>query len=158
VEEKLAKKRTPAVHALDHVELFVPDRRRAARWYSDALGLSIVVPFERWADDPRGPLMVSSDGGATMLALFEGEPERGRPAAGFRRVAYRADGEGFLSLLEHLSGLPVYDESGDSLSGLDPVDHDGSWSTYFCDPWGHRLEVTTYDYEMVRQRLKGDDG
>jgi catechol 2,3-dioxygenase-like lactoylglutathione lyase family enzyme len=44
---------------LDHVELFVPDRYEAARWYQRVLGLEIVREYEEWAADPRGPLMIS---------------------------------------------------------------------------------------------------
>jgi hypothetical protein len=27
------------------------------------------------------------------------------------------------------------------------VDHQQAYSIYFDDPWGHLLEVTTYDYD-----------
>jgi hypothetical protein len=33
------------------------------------------------------------------------------------------------------------------------VDHDQAFSIYFSDPFGHRLEVTTYDHAMVRGEL-----
>lgn len=138
---------------IDHVELYVPDRREAAGWYEQALGLTVVAEYEGWAEDPRGPLMISSDRGRTMLALFDGEPERERPAAGFRRVAFRVGAGEFVALRRHLENLPVFDESGDTLSGVTPVDHDGSFSVYFCDPWGHPLEVTTYDYAEVADIL-----
>ena len=97
--------------------------------------------------------MISSDGGTTMLALFDGEPERGRPSAGFRRVAFRVGAESFLELRRHLVGLPVFDEQGGELAELPPVDHDGAFSMYFCDPWGHRLELTTYEYAAVADLL-----
>ena len=58
---------------IDHVELFVPDRYEAARWYERTLGLQVVPECEPWAVD-GGPLMISSDGGSTKLALFEGQP------------------------------------------------------------------------------------
>lgn len=32
-----------AVVGIDHVELFVPDRRTAAKWYEEALGLSVMA-------------------------------------------------------------------------------------------------------------------
>ena len=144
---------SPAVAGIDHVELFVPDRREAARWYHEALGVSVLPEYERWSEDPRGPLMISCDGGRTMLALFQGDPERGRPAGGFRRVAFRADAESFLELRHHLLSLGVFDERGGELSELTAVDHDGAFSMYFCDPWGHRLEVTTYEYAVVADLL-----
>jgi hypothetical protein len=35
------------------------------------------------------------------------------------------------------------------------VDHTEAWSVYFTDPFGHHLEVTTYDAEVVRRALGG---
>jgi catechol 2,3-dioxygenase-like lactoylglutathione lyase family enzyme len=133
------------VQRIDHVEMFVPDRFEAAAWYERVLGLEVVPEYRFWADDPRGPLMISSDGGATKLALFEGAPPGRAPTSGFRRVAFRVTGRGFQEFLRRLPelnlGLPP---------GMDAVvDHDKSYSVYFSDPWGHPLEVTTYDYDEV---------
>ena len=86
---------------IDHVELFVPDRYEAARWYEQVLGLSIVPECEHWAG-PGGPLMISSDGGRTKLALFEGEPRRSRRTAGHHRVAFRVDGNAFFKFLSRI--------------------------------------------------------
>lgn len=138
---------------IDHVELFVPDRREAARWYEETLGLAVLSQHEHWAEHPQGPLMVSSDGGGTMLALFTGEPQGGRPTAGFHRVAFRVDGPGFFQFQERARRHPVRDEAGNEVRDLQPRDHGKAFSFYFCDPWGHRLEVTTYDAEYVRGRL-----
>jgi catechol 2,3-dioxygenase-like lactoylglutathione lyase family enzyme len=138
---------------IDHVELFVPDRHEAARWYARTLGLGIIPEFEHWAEDPRGPLMISCDGGGTKLALFTGEPRGSRPTAGFHLVAFRVDGAGFLRFLEHVAGSPVSNEAGEEVRSLTPRDHGKAFSVYFCDPWGHRLEVTTYDEAYVRERL-----
>ncbi|MFQ5652872.1 MAG: VOC family protein, partial [bacterium] len=63
------------VEQVDHIELFVPDRYEAARWYESKLGLRIVSEFEHWAANPRGPLMISTPRGKTKLALFEGRPQ-----------------------------------------------------------------------------------
>lgn len=141
------------VTQIDHVELFVPDRREAARWYGETLGLDVLSQHEDWAEDPGGPLMISSDAGGTMLALFTGEPRGGRPTAGFHRVAFRVDGPGFFRFQEHAREHPVFDEAGREARDLKPRDHDKAFSFYFCDPWGHRLEVTTYDAAYVRERL-----
>ena len=141
------------VDQIDHVELFVPDRREAARWYERTLGLTIVTEFEHWAEDPRGPLMISPDGGGTKLALFTGEPRGRRLTAGFHLVAFRVAGPGFLRFLEHVKDAPVYGEAGEEVRTLPPRDHSQAFSVYFCDPWGHRLEVTTYEADYVRERL-----
>lgn len=129
---------------IDHVELVVPDPVEAAGWYGETLGLEPVEGFEDWTEG-AGPLMISSDGGETKLALFEGEPRTGGEPAGFTRVAFRVDGPGFLAFVDRLDDVPGVESAGRA----DVVDHDLSFSVYFTDPYGHRLEVTTYEYEYV---------
>ena len=137
---------------IDHVELFVPDRREAAKWYQRALGLEVVPEYEHWASDPRGPLMISSDGGDTKLALFEGTPQGSRETAGFHLVAFRMDAENFLGFLDRLSSLELMNHRGQRVTGAMVSDHTAAWSVYFNDPYGHRLEVTTYEYDQVKAR------
>jgi catechol 2,3-dioxygenase-like lactoylglutathione lyase family enzyme len=127
---------------LDHVELFVPDPDAAAAWYATVLGCERVRGAERWAADPGGPLMVSPDGGRTKLALFAGDPPGSRPTAGFHRVAFRLPAGGWsrftAGLLEQ--GIPTR-----------VMDHGTALSVYFDDPYGHHLEVTTYEADEVRR-------
>jgi catechol 2,3-dioxygenase-like lactoylglutathione lyase family enzyme len=141
------------VEQIDHVELFVPDRRDAAEWYHRILGLEIVPECEIWAQDPRGPLMISSDGGHTKLALFAGLPRGSEPTAGFHRVAFRVDADAFLDFVERLGELELIDARGALVTTSAVVDHDKAYSIYFCDPYGHRLELTTYEHEAVRAAL-----
>jgi len=77
---------------IDHVEVFVPDRHEAATWYRRVLGCEILQEYAEWSEDPRGPLMISPDGGRTKLALFRGEPQGASPTAGFHLVAFRVTG------------------------------------------------------------------
>ncbi|MFQ5889079.1 MAG: VOC family protein [Gemmatimonadota bacterium] len=144
------------VQGIDHVELFVPDQYEAARWCERTLGLQIVPRFAHWAE--RGPLMVSSDEGRTKLALFVGKPRGARQTAGHHLVAFRVDAEGFLRFLEHIGHNPVFGEHGEELRELPPRDHGEAFSVYFCDPWGNRYEVTTYDVAPVRGRLGAAEG
>lgn len=132
------------VDGIDHVALTVPDRYEAAQWYSDVLGLDVLEEYEMWADR-GGPLVVSSDGGRTMLALFDGSS--GEP--GPRHLAFRTDGTGFIDFVDRLDGIDDVDAAGRE----DVVDHDLSFSVYFSDPYGHRFEVTTYDYDHVAANL-----
>jgi len=142
------------VDQIDHVELFVPDVYEAAAWYERTLGLAILKQHEHWVGDDRsGPLMISSDGGSTMLALFRGEPEGDGAPTGIRRIAFRVTGEGFLRFREHVAANPVGDRDGKQTGALEPVDHGQAFSVYFRDPWGTLLEVTTYDVEEVRATL-----
>lgn len=133
------------VEQIDHVELFVPDRRAAAAWYQRVLGLSVIPEYEHWARDPRGPLMISSDAGSTKLALFEGEPQGSRETAGFHLVAFRVRAEGLARFIARLPDLNLVDHHGRRVTGASVVDHTGARSIYFCDPFGHRLELTTYE-------------
>lgn len=137
---------------IDHVELFVPSRRTAADWYERVLGLSVMTEMDHWAEDPTGPLMISSDDGHTKLALFRGEPQGDRKTAGFHRVAFRAGSSGFLTFLDRLPTLNLLDHRGIPVFREAIVDHDRSWSLYFVDPWGHRLELTTYDHGSIAAR------
>jgi catechol 2,3-dioxygenase-like lactoylglutathione lyase family enzyme len=141
-----------SVQQIDHVELFVPDRYEAARWYERVLGLQILPDYERWAVD-GGPLMISSDGGNTKLALFEGEPASSAPTAAFRRVAFRVTAEGFAEFLHRLPELALLDSKRQAVTQQSVVDHRQAHSLYFCDPYEHQLEVTTYDHDKVSALL-----
>lgn len=142
------------VQQIDHVELFVPGRHDAAAWYRRVLGLEIVAGHEHWAFDPRGPLMVSSDGGSTKLALFRGTPQGQRQTAGYHLVAFRVDGPAFLAFLERVESLGLADHRGNPVTAQSAVDHQGAYSVYFNDPWGHRLEITSYDYDWLVAKLQ----
>src|SRR5688572_28669346 len=101
------------------------------------LGLQIVPECEAWAVG-GGPLMISSDGGSTKLALFEGQPAASGPTAAFRRVAFRVTAAGFAEFVTRNPDLVTTDAV---------VDHQQAFSIYFTDPHGHQLEVTTYEYD-----------
>jgi catechol 2,3-dioxygenase-like lactoylglutathione lyase family enzyme len=147
---------------IDHVELFVPDRYEAAAWYQRVLGLEILASYEHWAAAPGGPLMISSDDGSTKLALFEGKPfdqaqvglRAGRATVGFHRVAFRVNADGFIACLRRLEEVGIADERRQPIAIDSAVDHGQAYSVYFSDPYGHHLEVTTYDYDATRERLK----
>jgi len=146
------------VQQLDHVELFVPDRYEAARWYEEVLGLTILQEYEYWAEDPSGPLMISSDGGNTKLALFE-NAELSELRGAYDQVAFRTSGPGFLAFMGRVAEqLELYGQEGRRLSHNSVRDHHGAYSLQFMDPWGHRLEVTTYECEYVRARLQTPSG
>jgi len=139
---------------IDHVELFVPDRQEAADWYCRVLGLHVVPGFEQWTANPGGPLMIATSAGGTKLALFEGEPQQARSTAGFHRVAFRVDADAFIAFVRSLDDHQLNDHQGRPVTADAVVDHDLAYSIYFCDPYGHRLELTTYEHEAVRSGLR----
>jgi catechol 2,3-dioxygenase-like lactoylglutathione lyase family enzyme len=132
---------------LDHIELFIPDRDRAADWYARVLGFEVLEDYRGWATE-GGPLMISNDGGETMLALFVGKSQGDEPVRGLRRLAFRVSAEEFLLFVER-SG--AWREA--PLLTSDVNDYDKALSVYFSDPWGTPLEVTTYEPEAVRKFL-----
>ena len=138
---------------VDHVELFVPDRYEAARWYERVLGLRIVPECEMWATG-GGPLMISSDEGSTKLALFEGSPDAASQTAAFRRVAFRVTADGFSEFLRRLPELDLLDSHKRPVVRDSVVDHQQAYSIYFTDPWTHQLEVTTYEYDELSAQLR----
>jgi catechol 2,3-dioxygenase-like lactoylglutathione lyase family enzyme len=141
------------VSQLDHVEVFVPDRYEAAEWYRRTLGLDIVPRYQKWAANPRGPLMISSDDGSTKLALFEGQPQESGQTSGWHLVAFRVDADGFLEFVTRLADRPLMDDQRRTVTVESVVDHEEAYSVYFSDPYGNRLELTTYDYEATRAGL-----
>lgn len=136
------------VDGIDHVELSVPDRYEAAAWYEEALGFEVVDEFEHWAELSAYPLMISSDDGETMLALFEGSPSPG--AGGFQRVAFRASGEDFLTFLDRAEAVPEIDARG----GGSVRDFGSAYSVFFSDPYGYAFEVTTYECDVVSDHVE----
>lgn len=141
------------VDQIDHVELFVPDRHQAAEWYRGVLGLTVVPEYEHWADDPRGPLMISSDAGNTKLALFQGTPQGPSDTAGFHLVAFRVNAKTFKRFLDRLPDLALLNHRSQPVTRDSVVDHAAAFSIYFSDPLGHRLELTTYEYDQAKQIL-----
>ena len=137
------------VDQIDHVELYVPDRHAAADWYRQVFGLSVLAEYEHWARDPKGPLMISSDGGSTKLALFEGKPQGERETAGWHLVAFRVSNDNFERFLERVDELTLTDHEGETVTRDSVKDHGQAQSIYFNDPYGHRLELTTYVVDEI---------
>lgn len=140
------------VEQIDHITLFVPDRYEAAQWYEQVLGLEICREYKKWADE-GGPLMISSDGGRTMLAVFEGQSSRLQETDVEPHIAFRVDGVEFLKFVDRIEEMSITDE-GNQVSQKNIVDHKLSFSIYFHDPYGNRFEVTTYNYQAVAQTLE----
>lgn len=138
------------VDRIDHVHVEVTDRDQAADWYARVLGLRRDPNLASWADDPMGPLILSTSDGTPTLSLFARAcltPSRDTT------VAFRVSGAAFLEFLQDIERLGLTDMQGHTLTRNAVVDHALSWSIYFVDPDRNRLEITTYDYEQVGTAL-----
>ena len=122
------------LEGIDHVALAVRDVALSTRWYIEVLG------FEHrhrgmWNDVP-----VFVGKGTTALALFPvGTPRpvpRPRGSLTMRHLAFRASRSQFLLAQAELNKRGIV---------FTLQDHGISHSTYFEDPDGHELEITTYD-------------
>ena len=127
------------LESIDHVHVYTPDRARAETWYRRVLGLTRITEFEHWATKD-GPLFLSNPERSVSIALFE------RPAQPTRSIiAFRVSGQDFMTWRAHLREM---------LGSVEAVDHAGSWSLYFTDPDGNPFEITSYDYEFLRDQLR----
>jgi catechol 2,3-dioxygenase-like lactoylglutathione lyase family enzyme len=142
-----------AVDGIDHVELFVADAERAHEWYAETLGFTPDDSFEEWWETGTGPLVLTVEDAGPKLALFEREDAERGDSVSPHRVAFGTDAAGFGSFLDRLESLAVTNRAGDPISPDDVRDHGLSYSVYFTDPDGNRLELTTYDYEAVSEQL-----
>lgn len=133
---------------LDHVHIRVPDRAEAARWYAEHLGFEPVDRFEFWAAGfDGGPLQISADGGATMLALFEATDTN--PMIPQRTgVAFSVDADTFMAFARALPG-PINGSDGQPLQPDALIDFDLCWAYDLADPWGNQYELNCYDYDRI---------
>lgn len=142
---------------LDHVHIRVPDRAAAADWYARHLGFEPVAEYDFWASDvDGGPLQISADGGATMLALFEttdAHPMMPQQTG----VAFSVDAATFAQFARSLPG-EIESAPGSPLVADDMIDFDMCWAFDFVDPWANRYELNCYEYEQVRSDLVEADG
>jgi catechol 2,3-dioxygenase-like lactoylglutathione lyase family enzyme len=141
------------VQRLDHVHILVRNRATALAWYRRILGLEVHYDYTEHGD-PRGPIVLSSDGGETHLALFQASEAFPAPdAANKKTVAFRVDANGFCRFVDRLAELDVRSTAGARVTRAHVSDHGNVYSVYFADPDGNPYEITTYDYAEVGARL-----
>lgn len=139
------------IEGIDHVHIAVADRDASAGWYGKILGLIRYEPLSAWAQYPAGPLVLATSGGTPVLSVFARPP---KPHSRDSTIAFRLTGTAFLEFLDGLPALQLRHRSGRVLSAADAVDHDLSWSIYLHDPDDNPIELTTYDHDVVADRLR----
>lgn len=127
----------PKLQFIDHIHIHVSNRELSEQWYKQVLGLHREKSLEFWAKD-GGPLTITNNEGSIHLALFESESNQRTV------VAFSVSGQEYIAWYSHLrnEGLAVSHNN-----------HEVSWPVYFKDPDNNPYEITTYDYELVKQAL-----
>lgn len=128
----------PQLTHIDHVHVYVRNREKAEHWYARTLGLHRDEALLSWAV-PGGPLTLTNESGNIHLALFEKED-----AAGDSAIAFGTDAATFLRWVSFLRSEKL---------ALRIADHKLAFSMYFSDPDNNLHEITTYDHDLVRQKL-----
>jgi catechol-2,3-dioxygenase len=123
----------PTLLGVDHIHVFVQDRRAAEDWYSRVMGLSRSPGLEFWASD-GGPLTLQDAADMVHIALFERARQANRAT-----VALRTSAAGLHAWRAHLAGFPEIEVTFE--------DHQVAVSIYFSDPDGNPYEITTYERE-----------
>ncbi len=137
-----------AIQGVDHIEMFVSDRLKAAKWYEKIFGFRPIQELDAWSR--TGPLFVGNREKTVVLAMMDGTRDSD---GSINRVAFRTTGAGFTDFVKSLGEMGLFCLK-DKVTRADVVDHDLSYSLYFDDPDGNKLEITSYDHDYIKAAIK----
>ena len=137
-----------SIEDIDHIEMFVSDREKAAKWYDEIFGLKPIKELEIWSK--IGPLFVGNKDRSVTLAIMNGKKEND---GSINRIAFRTSGEKFIDFLNRVDEMGLFFQN-EKVTKEQVVDHDLSFSIYFDDPDGNKLELTSYDHDYLQSKIK----
>lgn len=127
------------VLGIDHVAINCRDLKRSLEFYTRVLGLKVT---EREPSKPGMEYFL--DCGSSLLGLIQGDTAKGNhpfqnEGIGANHVSFRARTQDFDPIVEALKrqGIPVRFFKK----------REKSWSVYFEDPDGNKLEITAWPLE-----------
>ena len=136
-----------SIEDVDHIEIFVEDRIKAAKWYEKIFGLSIIKEYELWSS--IGPLFIGNKDKSIKLAMFEGKKDND---GSINRMAFRTSGKNFVDFITRIVDMQVFFLKH-RVTKENLVDHEISYSIYFEDLDGNKLELTCYEYDFVKSKI-----
>ena len=139
-----------SIEAIDHIEIYVEDKEKTVKWYDEIFGFKVISELEFWSQNDGGPLFIGNLDNNIKVALFKGNKDND---GSISRIAFRVSGKDFISFLDRLSTIPVF-SLGKKIEKHNVIDHEISYSIYFNDPDGNKLELTSYDYEFLHSQLQ----
>lgn len=127
------------VRGIDHVAISVKDLNRSLEFYTKILGLSVT---RREYSKPGIEYFLDCGGG--LVGLIQGNEKEGSHflqdgGVGGNHVSFRADTQDFDKIVEELRRQNV------TISF--EKKREKSWSVYFLDPDGNKLEITAWPKE-----------
>ena len=127
------------VKGIDHVALNVVDLEKSLKFYMEVLGLKIT---EREYSKPGIEYFL--DCGSSLVGLIQGDKSGPKHllddgGIGGNHVSFRTDKKDFDAIVEELQkrGVPIKFSKK----------REKSWSVYFSDPDGNKLEITAWPME-----------
>ena len=137
-----------SIQDVDHIEMFVSDREKAAKWYEETFGLKPIKELDVWSK--IGPLFIGTENREVTLALMNGKKDID---GSINRMAFRTTGWQFLDFLNRIDEMGLFFLK-EKVTKEQVVDHDLSYSIYSDDPDGNKLELTCYDHEYLKSKIK----
>ena len=124
---------------VDHAAISVKDLARSLEFYTKVLGLAVT---KREYSKPG--IEVFLDCGPSLIGLIQGKPDGEKhllqdEGIGGNHVAFRVNTKDFDRAVEELKS------SGVTITFLKK--REKSWSVYFLDPDGNKLELTSWPLE-----------
>jgi catechol 2,3-dioxygenase-like lactoylglutathione lyase family enzyme len=127
----------------DHIAFSVPDLVAAERWYVDVLGAEVVSRYN-WGGETAHPVPPHEDIriGSQVISLFLGDQIGGTTVPRLFHYAFNCRNlEELEQWQAHLRAKGVNLRADGAFHGHPGF---GAISVYFEDPWGCKLEITTW--------------